>query len=68
MGSGCPGRAIVTTKVMVPATARETEGQAALQHNKARRMRQPVLVMVAHTETNIRIFLRLPHYLKCFTV
>lgn len=56
MGSGCPGRAIVTTKVMVPATARETEGQAALQHNKARRMRQPVLVMVAHTETNTSEF------------
>lgn len=48
-GFGCPGRAIVTTNPMALATAKETEGQEASQHNKAMRLRWPPPVMVTHT-------------------
>lgn len=50
-GFGCPDRATVTTSPTAPGTARETEGQEASQHNRARRLRRPPLVMVTHINT-----------------
>lgn len=54
-GFGCPGRAIVTTSPMALATARETEGQEASRHNKARKVRRPPPLMV--TKPLLRLLL-----------
>ena len=51
LGFGCPDRATVTTSPTAPAIARETEGQEASQHNRARRLGRPPPVMVTHKYT-----------------
>ncbi|TNN81366.1 Electroneutral sodium bicarbonate exchanger 1 [Liparis tanakae] len=49
-GSGCPGRAIATTRPTALGTARETGGRGALQHSKARRVRRPPVMFILGTE------------------